>query len=252
MDEIFRALADPSRRKLLDALFQEDGQTLMALQEILPMSRFGAMKHLQILERSGLITSIKFGRERRHYLNPVPIQLLYDRWVSKYAGTFTGALTRLKYELEDEITVSPATTSHSYQIEIRASPERIWQALTTGDDSVHYYYGTRVSGIETTGGDYSYTAEDGTVALAGKVVEADPPRKLVTTFQHQWNEDGGTETLVTFNISVHGDICLLSVLHECLIAGSGMAESIKSGWPHILSGLKTWLETGAPMSTNDA
>src|SRR4051812_13795794 len=119
MDDIFRALADPSRRKLLDALFQEDGQTLSALQEILPMSRFGTMKHLQILERAGLTPSIKSGRERRHSLTPVPIQLLYDRWVSKYAGTFPGPLTRLKYELEDKTAVSEKTTSHAYQIEIR-------------------------------------------------------------------------------------------------------------------------------------
>src|SRR4051794_17140027 len=101
MDEVFRALADPTRRGLLDELFTHDGQSLSALEENLPMTRFGVMKHLRVLERAGLITTRKRGREKLHFLNPVPIRLVHDRWVSKYAEPWTAALTGLKRELED-------------------------------------------------------------------------------------------------------------------------------------------------------
>ena len=102
MDEVFKALADPTRRELLDRLFEEDGQTLGALEERLPMSRFGVMKHLKALEGAGLVTTRKRGREKLHFLNPVPIRLVHDRWVSKYAQPWASALSELKRELEDE------------------------------------------------------------------------------------------------------------------------------------------------------
>jgi DNA-binding transcriptional ArsR family regulator len=100
MDEVFKALADPTRRELLDRLFERDGQTLSALEEPLPMSRFGVMKHLKVLEEAGLVTTQKRGREKLHYLNPVPIRLIRDRWVSKYAAPWASALSELKRDLE--------------------------------------------------------------------------------------------------------------------------------------------------------
>jgi DNA-binding transcriptional ArsR family regulator len=102
MDEVFKALADPTRRRLLDELFEEDGQSLSALEARLPMSRFGVMKHLKVLEEAGLVTTRRRGREKLHFLNPVPIQLIQDRWVSKYAQPWASALTGLKAELEEE------------------------------------------------------------------------------------------------------------------------------------------------------
>ncbi|GAC1338436.1 MAG: metalloregulator ArsR/SmtB family transcription factor [Candidatus Dormibacteria bacterium] len=101
MDEVFRALADPTRRGLLDELFREDGQTQSALQGRLPMTRFGVMKHLRQLEDAGLIVTRRRGREKLHFLNPVPIRLVHDRWVSKYAEPWTAALSGLKTHLED-------------------------------------------------------------------------------------------------------------------------------------------------------
>ena len=101
VDEVFKALADPTRRELLDALFAEDGQTLTALEARLPMTRFGVMKHLKVLEQAGLVVTRKQGREKLHYLNPVPIRLIHDRWVSKYAEPWTAALTELKQRLEE-------------------------------------------------------------------------------------------------------------------------------------------------------
>jgi DNA-binding transcriptional ArsR family regulator len=102
MDAVFKALADPTRRSLLDRLFEEDGQTLSALVERLPMTRFGVMKHLRVLEEAGLVTTRRNGREKLHFLNPVPIQLVHDRWVSKYAEPMAAALSGLKRKLEAE------------------------------------------------------------------------------------------------------------------------------------------------------
>jgi DNA-binding transcriptional ArsR family regulator len=102
MDEVFKALADPTRRGLLDALFERDGQTLSELEGRLPMTRFGVMKHLRVLEEAGLVKTRKRGREKLHFLNPVPIRLVHDRWVSKYAQPWTAALSDLKHELEKE------------------------------------------------------------------------------------------------------------------------------------------------------
>ncbi len=102
MDEVFKALADPTRRSLLDALFERDGQTLSALEQRLPMSRFGVMKHLKVLGEAGLVTTRRRGREKLHFLNPVPIRLIHDRWVSKYAEPWASALSELKQELEED------------------------------------------------------------------------------------------------------------------------------------------------------
>ncbi len=102
MDEVFKALADPTRRQLLDLLFEEDGQTLTELERQLPMSRFGAMKHLKVLEGAGLVTTRRRGREKLHFLNPVPIRLVHDRWVSKYSEPWASALSELKKEIEED------------------------------------------------------------------------------------------------------------------------------------------------------
>jgi uncharacterized protein YndB with AHSA1/START domain/DNA-binding transcriptional ArsR family regulator len=242
MDDVFKALADPSRRILLDALFREDGQTMTELQAHLEMSRFGVMKHLQILERAGLITSTKVGRERRHYLNPIPIQQVYDRWVSKYAGAWTGALTRLKYELEDTSPMAD-TMTHVYEIFIRTTPDRLWQALTDGDQTAQYYFGTRVQNITDVGANYQYTAPDGSSMLQGKVLEVDPPRKLVTTFIPGWVESP-QESTVSFEITPDGEVCKLTLRHERLIVGDALSEGVKNGWARIFSSLKSLLESG--------
>jgi DNA-binding transcriptional ArsR family regulator len=102
MDEVFKALADPTRRGLLDQLFERDGQTLGELEGRLPMSRFGVMKHLKVLEEAGLVTTQRRGREKLHFLNPVPIRLVHDRWVSKYAEPWASALSQLKQEIEED------------------------------------------------------------------------------------------------------------------------------------------------------
>ena len=132
---VFRALADPGRRVLLDQLFERDGQTLGSLCEALPeMTRFGVMKHLGVLEEAHLVTTQRVGREKRHFLNPVPIRLLHDRWIGKFAEPIVGSMTSLKRALEAPMD----RVDHAYSVLIKATPERVWQAITTGDDTAAY------------------------------------------------------------------------------------------------------------------
>src|SRR6201998_2048264 len=137
MDDVFRALADPTRRSLLDELFKNDGHTLSALEERLPMTRFGVMKHLKLLEEAGLVVSRRRGREKLHYLNPVPIRLVHDRWVSKYTEAWTAGLADLKRDLE-------TTVEKVFEIYIRTSPERLWRAITDPGTRERYQFGARV------------------------------------------------------------------------------------------------------------
>src|ERR1700738_4831958 len=135
MDAVFRALADPTRRSLLDDLFKQDGQTLSALEERLPMTRFGVMKHLRVLEEAGLVVTRRRGREKLHFLNAVPIRLIHDRWVSKYAEPWAATLTGLKRTLEEDVM------EKVFEIYIKTTPERLWQAITDSDLRRKYNFG---------------------------------------------------------------------------------------------------------------
>lgn len=246
-EDVFKALADPSRRKLLDLLFQQNGLTLLELQSHLPMTRFGCMKHLRVLEAAGLVTSRKVGREKLHYLNPVPIQQVYDRWVSKYAQPWARMLTHLKHELED----NPMSQKHShvFEVYIKTTPERLWQAITDGEMTQQYYFQTRVVSDWTPGSTYRYLNGDGSTLVEGKVVEADQPRRLVTTFQTMWRPEAETKRVstVTYEIEPKGSVCKLTLLHDDLQEHGEIARGLISGWSEILSGLKTLLETGQPL-----
>src|SRR6476660_5222612 len=135
MDDVFRALADPTRRSLLDELFREDGQTLGALEGRLPMTRVGVMKHLRVLEEAGLVTTRRQGREKLHFLNPVPIRLVHDRWVSKYAEPWAATLSGLKRHLEDR------TMEKVFEIYIKTTPARLWDAITDAELRGKYNFG---------------------------------------------------------------------------------------------------------------
>src|SRR5512140_3378263 len=140
-DEVFKALADPSRRLLLDRLFERDGQSLVELQAGLPMTRFGVMKHFRVLEEAALLTTRRVGREKLHYLNPVPIRLIHDRWISRYAEPIVAQMTALKSRLEVPMTTAP---KHVYEVYIRTTPARLWQAITDPADTRRYYFGSDV------------------------------------------------------------------------------------------------------------
>ena len=247
MEPVFKALADPHRRSLLDHLHERDGQTLSELQGYLPMSRFGVMKHLKVLEEAGLVTTRKVGREKFHHLNPVPIQQVYDRWVSKYARDWARALVGLKHALEEPTVI--ATKTHVLTVFIRTTPERLWQALTDGDITRLYYFGTRIESSFERGAPYQYTTDDGFAMLTGEVLEADPPQRLVTTFNAMWmpEEARGPASTVTYEIEQLGDACKLTLIHEGLDPALELSENVFTGWSQILSSLKTYLETGEPL-----
>jgi uncharacterized protein YndB with AHSA1/START domain/DNA-binding transcriptional ArsR family regulator len=245
-DEVFRALADPSRRMLLDGLFERDGQSLLELQERLPMTRFGVAKHLRILESAGLVTSQKVGRQRLHYLNPVPIRLIHDRWISRYAAPLVAQLTSLKAHLEDpSMAVAPR---HVYEVYIRTTPERLWRAITDPADTQLYYYGTRVQSDWKPGSRLAYLEGD-TATLECKIIEIEPARRLVHTFTAVYDPELAAErpSRVSWVIEKMGDACKLTLIHDDFDGETRTYHEVASGWAEILSGLKTLVETGKPL-----
>ncbi|HET7181027.1 MAG TPA: SRPBCC domain-containing protein [Candidatus Limnocylindrales bacterium] len=245
----FRALADPSRRLLLDRLFERDGQTLGELTAHLPdMTRFGVMRHLGVLEEAGLISTRKEGREKRHFLNPVPIRRIHDRWISKYAAPVVGTMSAIKDHLEaPRMAVPPDDTfDHVYTIYINASPERVFRALTDGDDTAQYYYGTRVRSNWQPGAPISYDNPDGTVAADGEILSIDPPTRLETTFHARWDPESEAEGPIRHLWLLEADegATKLTVTTSGLKKGSKLAEGFASGMVFIVSGLKTVVEGG--------
>ena len=242
MDEIFRALADPTRRSLLDELFRRDGQTLGELEGRFDMSRFGVMKHLKQLEEAGLVVTRRRGREKLHFLNPVPIRLVHDRWVSKYAEPWATALSGLKERLENPM-------EKVFEIYIRTTPERLWEAITDGDIRSKYQFGARITSDWTPGSRYEMGTPGGMLLGEGEILESDPPRRLVQTMTALWSDDVKSEgsTRITWDIEPVEDSCRLTVTHDQLREGAN--PELYGGWPMIISGLKTWLETGELLTT---
>jgi uncharacterized protein YndB with AHSA1/START domain len=244
MDAVFRALADPTRRSLLDELFKQDGQTLSTLEQRLPMTRFGVMKHLQLLEEAGLVVTRRRGREKLHFLNTVPIRLVHDRWVSKYAERWAAALSDLKHQLEDN------TMEKVFEIYIKTSPERLWDAITNPEMRRKYTFGIGVESDWKPGSRYQgITPMSPTPIIEGENLEVDPPRRLVQSFNAVWSDDVKSEgtSRVTWEIEPVADSCRLTVVHDQLRENAN--PELYGGWPMILSGLKTLLETGETLTT---
>jgi len=247
MDDVFSALADPTRRALLDELFREDGQTTGALAAGFEMSRFGVMKHLKLLEEAGLVVTRREGREKLHFLNPVPIRLVHDRWVSKYAEPWAAALSDLKHHLEDR------TMEKVFEIYIKTTPERLWEAITNPEMRRKYSFGVVVNSDWTPGSRYHAGSPKvpGGLLMEGENLEVDPPRRLVQSFNALWSEEVKSEgtSRVTWEIEPIGDSCRLTVVHDQLEGAPKTAESVSGeGWMMVLSGLKTLVETGTPMT----
>jgi uncharacterized protein YndB with AHSA1/START domain len=242
-DQVFKALADTTRRSLLDELFEQDGQSLSTLERRLPMTRFGVMKHLRVLEEAGLVVARKHGREKLHYLNPVPIRLIHDRWVSKYAEPWAAGLSELKHELEDR------TMEKVFEIYIKTTPERLWDAITDPELRGRYTFGVGVESDWTPGSHYDGKPPEGPPIIEGENLEVDPPRRLVQSFNALWSDDVKAEgtSRVTWEIEQVEDSCRLLVIHDQLREGAH--GEVYGGWPMILSGLKTLLETGENLTT---
>src|ERR671918_1273480 len=217
MDAVFKALADPTRRSLLDELFNEDGQTLSALERRFPMTRIGVMKHLRVLEEARLVTTKRRGREKLHFLNPVPIRLVHDRWVSKYTEPWAATLTGLKTRLEEDLM------EKIFEIYIKTTPERLWEAITDPELRSKYSFGVRVSSEWTPGSRYESVHPNGPTAIAeGQNLEVDPPRRLVQSFNALWSDDAKSEgtSRVTWEIEQVEDSCRLTVVHDQLRPGA--------------------------------
>ena len=240
---MFKALADPTRRSLLDELFRTDGQTLRALAERFEMTRFGVMKHLKQLEEAGLVVTRRRGREKLHFLNPVPIRLVHDRWVSKYAEPWAAGLSGLKTELEQSM-------EKVFEIYIRTTPDALWDAITDPEIRAKYNFGAGVRSDWTPGARLEMGApKAGALLGEGEVLEVDRPRRLVHTMVALWGDDVKSEgaSRVTWEIEPVGDSCRLLLTHDQLREGAN--DQLYGGWPMILSGLKTWLETGQLLTT---
>jgi DNA-binding transcriptional ArsR family regulator len=170
---VFKAFADPTRRHLLDRLFERDGRTLTELQSELEMTRFGVMKHLSVPEEAGLVVARRSGREKHHHLNPVPIRLIHDRWIDKYTERRAAALSELKSRLEaDTMTTIPNVAAQVYPVFIQATPERVWEAMTDPDLVRQYFYGVR---IEVADGRRRVHGPDGSFWGEDPVIECQPP-----------------------------------------------------------------------------
>jgi uncharacterized protein YndB with AHSA1/START domain/DNA-binding transcriptional ArsR family regulator len=243
MDPVFRALADPTRRGLLDELFREDGQTLSALERRLTMSRFGVMKHLKLLEEAGLITTRRQGREKLHYLNAVPIRLIHDRWAGKYAQPWIS--------LRNPVQPGPEESAMRkvFEIYIKTTPERLWEAMTDSAMRAKYNFGVGVTSDWSPGSSYrSFHPLSPDPLVEGENLEVDPPRRLVQSFRARWDDAvraAGTSR-VTWEVEPAADACRLTVIHDELAGGAG--PELYGSWPVILSALKTFLETGLELA----
>ncbi|MCH7585040.1 MAG: helix-turn-helix domain-containing protein [Acidobacteria bacterium] len=248
MDEVFRAINDPSRRRLLDALFAEDGQTLGRLCDHLPtMTRYGVMNHLRVLEAAGLVTTRKVGRSKHHYLNPVPIRLIQDRWISKYAKRTVETMTSIKRKVEGEAMTAP---SHVYTTYIAGSVADVWRAITDGDRTVKYFYETRVESTWEPGSSIRYLAEDGSVVADGEIISYEPEARVEMLFHARWDPELEAEGPVrqAWIVADAGGTTMLSVEMYDVAVDSKTFSEFTGGFPFIVSGLKTLVETGKAMA----
>ncbi|MCZ8520474.1 MULTISPECIES: ArsR/SmtB family transcription factor [Paenibacillus] len=250
-NEIFKALADPSRRTLLDLLHASDGRTLNDLCTPLDMSRFGVMKHLNILEHAGLITTRKAGREKLHYLNAVPLRQMYDRWVSKYAEPWAAQLLSIRSELECETTMR-TSPKHVNRIAIKARPEQVWKALTDPAQTSKFWFHCAIRSTWEINSPFElWNGEE--KKAEGTVLAIDPPRKLVMSwrFLSVPNTEGDAPSRMTWELEPHAElhgVTLVTVVHEDFEEAPGTAKVLENGLPVVLSGMKTWLETGKSLA----
>jgi DNA-binding transcriptional ArsR family regulator/uncharacterized protein YndB with AHSA1/START domain len=268
MDEVFKALADSSRRRLLDSLNARNGQSLRELCTGLDMARQSVSKHLAVLEASGLVSTVWRGREKLHYLNAAPINAIAERWINQYDRERARVLADLKTALEQE---TMGSTEFFYTTYIKTTPERLWQALTV-PAFTRRYWGVSFESDWKAGSAMGLELEQDGVRIddpAQVVLESDPYRRLTYTwhtFTPEWAEAYGLSqdyqakvaserrSKVSFDIEPVGEMVKLTVIHDGFESGSTVLESISQGWPVILASLKTLLETGdaLPSSTGSA
>jgi uncharacterized protein YndB with AHSA1/START domain/DNA-binding transcriptional ArsR family regulator len=262
MDEVFKALADPSRRRLLDSLNERNGQTLRELCQGLDMARQSVSKHLAVLEAAELVTTTWRGREKLHYLNAAPVNAIADRWIGRYARWRVRALDDLKTALEANPMQDNAFV---YETHIRTTPEKLWQALTDPAFTTRYW-GVAFQTDWKAGSKLVYNYKG--VVMDGPdqmVLESDPFRRLAYTWHTitpEFAEFTGIDdelfaklsaeklSKVSFDlepIGSNGEVVKLTVVHDGFEPGSTILEMVSGGWPQLLSSLKSFVETGEPL-----
>ena len=265
MDAVFRALADPVRRELLDRLNERNGQSLGELCDGLAMARQSVTKHLAVLEAANLVTTVRAGRRKLHYLNTAPINDIADRWIGRYDRPRAQALADLKHALEE--TPMPET-AFVYSTYIKTTPEQLWKALTEPAFTLRYWGEALVSDWQVGSKILWQRGPDGEPEDLGQVVlEYEPHRRLSYTWHtfqpahaefFGWSDERLAElqqeglSRVTFDLEPAGEKVKLTVTHDDFEPGSEMLKAISGqlpksgGWPELLADLKTLLETGDP------
>jgi len=262
IDGVFRALADPGRRRLLDSLNARNGQTLRELCGELDMARQSVSKHLAVLEAANLVTTVRRGREKLHYLNAAPINEIGERWITRYERERVEALADLKRALEDTVD----KPSFVYTTYIRTTSERLWQALTE-PEFMRRYWGVTLDSDWKAGSTVAWNQFGLAIADPAQVVlESEPYRRL----SYRWHSftpelsealhltDDARDRVaaeplskVTFELEPLGELVKLSVVHDDFEPGSLIASMVSQGWPRVLSNLKTLLETGETLPEAD-
>jgi uncharacterized protein YndB with AHSA1/START domain/DNA-binding transcriptional ArsR family regulator len=241
-DPVFKALADATRRALLDRLRERNGQTLGELCEGLDMARQSATQHLDILEAANLISTVRSGREKLHYLNPVPLWSIQERWIERFERRRLRTLSAIKERAEED--TMDERPSYVYVTYIKSSPERVWEALTDAKLTAEYWGHSNVSDWRV-GSPWEHMRVDGSgiADVIGTVQESVPPRRLALTFETPGQTPPEGPSRVTFDIEPYHDIVRLTVTHENLSDHDAL-EAISAGWPAVCANLKSLLETG--------
>lgn len=244
MDKIFNALGDKSRRYLLDLLYERNGQSLTELSSNLDMSRQAVTKHLKILESANLVVPVWKGKEKLHYLNPIPLRHIYSRWISKFDENRIEGLFELKNDLEN-ITQEVNMKGFIYQIVIASSAEKVWESLTKPEFTQKFWFGRSVISDWKVGSTVSIITPEGKEEVKGEVVDLQLNKRLSYTWKTP--EDATAEvTTVVFELQQMGPMTKLTILHD-IDAENAKFQQAAAGWTFILCGLKTFLETGEPM-----
>lgn len=241
LEAVLHGLGDANRRRILDILSSNPGLNVSELSEHFEVTRYAVMKHLNVLEEAELVVSEKKGRSRHLYFNAMPLQVIYERWMSEFSSLVGGRLSRLERHLDDE---SPP--EHTFESYIRTTPARLWEALIEPDKTRAYYFGTAVDSTFEPGGPIAYVGRESTV-IEGEVLEAEPPSRLVHTFRFGAFDD--PESRVTYDIEpVNDDVVRVTLTHDELVADSRTYREVGQGWPRLIAGLKSLLETGRALA----
>jgi uncharacterized protein YndB with AHSA1/START domain/DNA-binding transcriptional ArsR family regulator len=241
-DVVFRALADPTRRLLLDRLRQRNGQGLAELCEPLRMARQSATQHLGVLEDANLISTVRKGREKLHYLNPVPLWNIQRRWIDRFERPRLHALSAIRQRAEEyQMTEKP---SYVYVTYIHATAERVWEALTSAELTAQYWGHSNASDWQVDS-PWEHRRVDGSgiADVVGTVLASEPPHRLAVTFDAPGEIQPDGPSRVTFDITPYHEIVRLTVTHENL-ANDEAFQAISAGWPAVCANLKSLLETG--------